>query len=261
MTKINTKALLKILEGIDKNNPKPAYSNLEILNELQNILADTGQAIQRLTEEQAIKMILWQGILNQYGIYGNKKGSDRKFYKKNPLTGDTEETTYASKSFSRGKVLSIDFGTSNIDYEFSLTHTGIVIADYPNLVVVIPVTSQSDTKYDSLPEKIKEAMVPIAKSDYPLFENDSYALLHHIRSVSKNRITKIIGSISKTKLMDQLEQKLYEQHSVFIKKKNDEKIKELECKIQELENKNEELRKEILQKNEKELEKGNKNLN
>lgn len=64
MTKINTKALLKILEGIDKNNPKPAYSNLEILNELQNILAYTGQAIQRLTEEQSIKMILWQGILN-----------------------------------------------------------------------------------------------------------------------------------------------------------------------------------------------------
>ncbi|RFU70620.1 type II toxin-antitoxin system PemK/MazF family toxin [Peribacillus saganii] len=231
MAKIDTKSLFSILNAVDENNPKLAHTNLTILNELQNILADTGQAIQRLTEEEAIKTILWQGVLNEFGIYGDKKGTNRVFYKKNKATGKSDPTTFASESFSRGKVLSIDFGTSNLDYEFSLTHTGIVLAEYKNLLVVVPVTSQKDKTLTSLPKEIQDVLIPITKKEYPFFENDSFALLHHIRSISKNRITKVIGSVAKTDIMDQIEEKLYEKHSVFIKSTNDKKIKSLEEQV------------------------------
>lgn len=82
---------------------------------------------------------------------------------------------------------------------------------------------------------LAESFVPVYKKDYPQFENDSYILTHQIRSVSKNRITKIIGTIAKTKLMEQIEAMLYNTQTTFIKKQNTDKAEQLYKTIGQLE--------------------------
>lgn len=106
-------------------------------------------------------------------------------------------------------MLSIDFGTSNIDRELALTHTGIVLADYTGMVIVVPITSQTSLDLNKLSPDIKGDIIPILKKDYPQIENDSYILMHQLRCISKNRITKtgIIGSISNTKILEEIELK------------------------------------------------------
>lgn len=114
---INTKTLFALLKEADSDK-KAAGSNKLVIDELKNILNDTINIVKNITIEQAIKTILWQGILNEYGIYGRKTNEPRKFFKFNARIKKKEEYIFYHESFSRGTMLSVDFGTSNIGREF-----------------------------------------------------------------------------------------------------------------------------------------------
>lgn len=224
----NAANLLKILNDEKINKYNVAKSNKIILQELNNNLSDTYDLVEELTIEQSIKYMLWNGLLNQYGMYGQKRESPREF-------GKFPKKIYYNESYSRGKVLSIDFGTSNLGRELSLTHSGIVMADYSGIVVVIPITSQKEHGLTRLAPDIQKVTIPILHSEYPNIEEDSFILLHQIRAVSKNRITKVITSLSKTKIMQEIEEKLFETQTPYMKKIYNDEINKLKEKIKQLE--------------------------
>jgi mRNA-degrading endonuclease toxin of MazEF toxin-antitoxin module len=232
--KLDLKSLFKILEekDIDSNL---AYTNKVVLSELNKLLISTGNNIKQMTIEQAIKTILWQGVLNDFGIFSPQKESSRKFYKWQ--NGKRIEQIYYNREYPKGSLLSIDFGTSNMGREFSLTHTSVVIDDFSGFVVVIPLTSQKDKQLDNLPQEIKDVIIPVYKKDYPILENDSYILTHQIKSVSKNRITKEIGTFAKTEILNNIENIIYNRFSSYIKKCNDDHINKLNNEVEQLKSK------------------------
>lgn len=196
---------------------KKASTNPILMRELDNQLQDTKFRIQNQNIERACKILVWNNMLNMFGLYGTKAEGIRTFVKKDAHGIKIGESDY-NQRYSRGKVLSIDFGTSNISREFSFTHGGIVIADYNSIVVVAPITSQKETGLDKYSPDIQNSIIPILHSEYTNIKEDSFILLHQIRAVSKNRITKIVTSLSNTELMLDIEKKLIELHSPYSKK-------------------------------------------
>lgn len=204
--------MIKLLDSLsDVDKGKKARNFNSIKAQIDNVMLDTKIMLNNQSAEDVIKYILWQGILNQYGIFGQKRNDERTF------KGGKEN--YYSKSYIHGDLLSIDFGTSNLGNEFAFTHTAIVIADYTDYVLVIPVTSCKEGRLEDTPEDEIRDILTITKKDFEDIESDSYVLLYQIRSVSKNRITKYIGTISGTNILDNIDKKIIE---IFAPKAVDE---------------------------------------
>ncbi|MGD6876769.1 type II toxin-antitoxin system PemK/MazF family toxin [Bacillus infantis] len=231
--KINTKVLFETLKNKEALNKK-AGENKEISKEIDKVSFNLSLHMKELDTEKAIKKILWEGVLNQFGTFGTKSGHIKSFQKKG---NNGEQTIFDyNKQFSKGKMVSIDFGTSNIDRELSLTHTGIVLADYTGLMVVVPITSQTSMEFNNLAEDIQNDVIPIYSRDYSQVENDSYILMHQIRTVSKNRITKngIVGSLAGTHIMKEIENKLLKMMLFDYYEEQQSKIESLEKEIEML---------------------------
>ncbi|MFO1442793.1 type II toxin-antitoxin system PemK/MazF family toxin [Bacillus sp. Bva_UNVM-123] len=233
MAKINSIKLFELLEDINIIN-KQAKDIDDIAIEIDKVTSNLNHWLKNLEAEKAIKKILWEGILKQYGTYGTKSGQVKSFKKKNK-NKEIVEFDF-NEQFSKGKLLSIDFGTSNIDRELSLTHTGIVLADYTGFVLVVPITSQSSLEFENLAPDIQKDIIPIYKMDYNQIENNSYILIHQMRVVSKNRITKkgIIGSLAGTEIMKVIEDKLIKIIAFDYYNSQQEKILSLEKEIENL---------------------------
>ena len=229
---IDAKKLFEILNSEEINKLEPASTILDIEKQTETTLLDTKNLINTVTIEQAIKHILWNGIWNQYGIYG--KNRDKPKIYKTLKDGKKVEKSFYNERYSRGKLLSIDFGTSNIGRELSFTHAGIVLADYVGITVVVPITSQKEYGLSKLSSDIQKVVIPIYKNEYPSIGDDSYILVHQIRAVSKNRITKVIMSFSKTDVMKQIEEKLLEIHTPYIKKIYTDEIIRLKDEVSNL---------------------------
>lgn len=231
MAKIDTEKLFRILNDETLVNKK-AKDVDELMVEINKVPFNIKRWLSNLDVEQSIKKILWEGILNQYGTFGTKSGQVKKY--KNKKKGIEYDF---NQQFTKGKLLSIDFGTSNIDRELSLTHTGIVLADYTGMVIVVPMTSQTSIEYDNLAPDIQNDVIPIYKKDYSQIENDSYILMHQMRVISKNRITKkgIIGSLAGTEVMKNIELKIIKILAYSYYLEQEEKIKMLETRVKELE--------------------------
>ncbi|ALS23172.1 type II toxin-antitoxin system PemK/MazF family toxin [Paenibacillus naphthalenovorans] len=230
------KGLLKIISDktrAEEISTQLAHTEPKVLSELPKNLKDTEEIIKNVTIEEAIKYILWNGLWNQYGLFGAKKETPRIFKEKDE-NGQIIEKEYFSKRYSRGKLLSVDLGVSNIGREFCYTHTGIVIDDYPGIVIIIPMTSIKEFEMTRIPLEVRKATIPVLTRDYPQIKEDSYILTNQIRAVSKNRITKVVGSISRTKLMQEIEEMLFERHTPYIKKLKNERIEALEKEVMEL---------------------------
>jgi len=206
--RFNAKKLINLLSSMteeDKN--KKAQTNNIIKEELEKVLDETRFTVQRQNREEAIKYALWQGLLNQYGIFGSK----RKMHK-NSLYDNT---------YIHGDLISIDFGTSNIGAEFSYTHTAIVLKSYTDYVVVLPITSNKEGRLENKPQDEQADTMLITNSDFSDIESDSYIMLYQIRSVSKNRIQKVIGTISNSTLMKEIDRKLMNMYIPYIQTEYD----------------------------------------
>jgi len=224
--------LINILKNKSINKSDVAKTNSVLVSEMDNCFEDTKSIINELTVEKAIKYVLWNGLCNNYGLHGINRNKSREF--KINKKGNTIKKYYYKQRYGRGKLLSIDFGTSNIGRELAYTHSGIVLADYTDYVVVVPITSKKDFNLSQLAPDIQKVILLIEKSEYPKIDSDSYVLMHQIKSVSKNRITKIITSFSKTKMMEQIEQKLFEVHCPYMNMKYKKTINNLDAEIKRL---------------------------
>lgn len=201
--KFNAKKLIRQLNSMSEGEKnKKAYTDSFIKNEVKKVCKETHIQICRQNREEAIKSALWQGLLNQYGIFGSKKGQ----YK----------TSLYTKIYEHGDLVSIDFGTSNIGMEFSYTHTAIVLKSYTDYLVVIPTTSCKEGRLEHKPSDEQKDTLIITDNDFNDIESDSYVMLYQIRSVSKNRIQKIIGSIKGTDLLYNIDKKLVSMFSESI---------------------------------------------
>lgn len=203
MPKFRALELINLLNSMsEEDKKKKAQSDSVIKDEIKNVLDDTKVILYRQNREDAIKYALWQGLLNQYGIFGSKRTQHR-------ILGKTKENYY-DQCYSFGDLIGVDFGTSNVGSEFSFTHTAIVVSAYTDYLVVIPTTSCKDGRLESKPIDEQSATMIIKKDDFPDIESDSYILLYQLRSISRNRVVKRVGTISDSALLRQISQKLFE---------------------------------------------------
>lgn len=231
---INT---LNSMSDIDKS--KKAQSNTVIKEEIDNVMEDTKISLYNQDREHAVKYALWQGLLNQYGLFGTRRSTKRLF-------GKNKDINYYDDSYEHGDLISIDFGTSNLDKEFSFTHTAIVLKSYTDYIVVIPTTSCKDGRLETKPQDEQDDTLIITSNDFENIESDSYIMLYQIRSVSKNRIQKKIGTINGKELLSKIDYKIaqifansfYDELDVFKQElcKTKSENEELHMKVQELRN-------------------------
>lgn len=184
----------------DKN--KKAQSDSVIKEEIEHVMNDTKFLLKRQPRESAIKYILWQGLLNQYGLFGTKRQDKRTFGK--------NKNTYYDQEYNHGDLISIDFGTSNLDKEFSFTHTAIVLKAYTDFIVVIPTTSCKEGRLENKPEDEQEDTLLLTNKDFDDLAAESYIMVYQTKSVSKNRIQGRIGTINGTSLMNKIDEKISE---------------------------------------------------
>lgn len=180
---------------------KKAQSSTELKNEIKNVLYDTKIILYNQTREDAIKYILWQGLLNRYGIFGTNRNQHRLF--------NGGKIDYYSQEYKHGDIVSIDFGTSNIGSEFSFTHTALVLHSFTDFLIVIPITTAKSKRLENKPIDEQESTLIIQKEDFPFIESDSYVLVYQIKSVSKNRITKKIGNVSNSKFLCDVDNEVF----------------------------------------------------
>lgn len=214
---INKVLLQKILNNIEENK----LSNISIKTiedvriELESTIKTSLSLLYKTNLKEVIEFILWNDIWNQYGIYGTDKFKNRN--------------NSSINSYSRGRLLLIDFGNHNIGLEFSLEHMGVVIRDFDGLLEVVPITSDHGQIYN---KHIENVIIRIKKDEYPQFNNDSILLIHQIQSIGKNRIVRDIGqSIAFTPLMELLEEKISKTYSPFKMKNISEEINKLKKDI------------------------------
>lgn len=193
----NANNVIKILNDLsEEDKVKKVFSSKEIKEEIKKLCNDIKLILYHQNREDALKYALWQGLLNQYGIFGTK----RNLHKTPLYTGD----------FKHGDLISIDFGTSNIGREFSYTHTAIVLKNYTDYIVVIPITSCKDGRLEHKPIDEQRDTLVLTNKDFKDLDSESYIMLYQMRSVSKNRIQKKIGSIANSELMNNIDYKLAE---------------------------------------------------
>lgn len=200
----NIIARLKNMSDVDKN--KKANSDTIIKEEINNVMDDVKISLYRQSREKAAKYVLWQGLLNQYGLFGTQRNNKRLF-------GKNKDINYYDTEYSHGDLVSVDFGTSNLDKEFSFTHTAIVLKSYTDYIVVLPTTSCKEGRLENRPKDEQQDTLTITSEDFKEIESDSYIMLYQIRSVSKNRIQKTIGTIKDTELIKKIDYKMSEIYS------------------------------------------------
>jgi mRNA-degrading endonuclease toxin of MazEF toxin-antitoxin module len=201
MSKLNVHNLISVLKDNFINKKQKASTSPVIRSELENLFQDMETMLLNQNIEESVKYILWQGLLNRYGIFGYDRNTVRMF--------GVNKTSYSDKTYKRGDVLSIDFGASNLGNEFSYTHLGIVINDYTDYSVIVPLTSFKEERLESKPEDQKNATMLLYKEDYNFLEDDSLVLIYQIRSISKNRITKYIGRVDDSEFFDNIFSKMF----------------------------------------------------
>ena len=240
MSKFNAQNIINRLNQMnsDDKNKKANTDNI-IKTEIDNVMEDTKIALYRQGRENAIKYALWQGLLNQYGLFGSKRNEKRLF-------GRNKDINYYDAQYDHGDLISVDFGTSNIDKEFSFTHTAIVLKSYTDYIVVIPTTSCKEGRLETKPQDEQNDTLIITSDDFENIESDSYIMLYQIRSISKNRIQKKIGTINGKELLSKIDYKIaqifadsfYDEFDVFKQElcKTKSENEELHMEVQELRN-------------------------
>ena len=240
MPKFSASRIISALNSMgDTAKSKKAQSNTVIKEEIDNVMEDTKISLYNQDREHAVKYALWQGLLNQYGLFGTRRSTKRLF-------GKNKDINYYDDNYEHGDLISIDFGTSNLDKEFSFTHTAIVLKSYTDYIVVIPTTSCKDGRLETKPQDEQDDTLIITSNDFENIESDSYIMLYQIRSVSKNRIQKKIGTINGKELLSKIDYKIaqifansfYDKLDVLKKElcKTKSENEELHMEVQELKN-------------------------
>jgi len=100
----NIIARLKNMSDVDKN--KKANSDTIIKEEINNVMDDVKISLYRQSREKAAKYVLWQGLLNQYGLFGTQRNNKRLFGKNKDI--NYYDTEYCKISMSCTPAWSIE---------------------------------------------------------------------------------------------------------------------------------------------------------
>ncbi len=95
---------------------------------------------------------------------------------------------------------------------------------------MLPITSNKEGRLENKPQDEQADTMLITNSDFSDIESDSYIMLYQIRSVSKNRIQKIIGTISDSTLMKEIDRKLMNMYIPYIQTEYDKLLSMIEEK-------------------------------
>jgi len=83
MPKFSAVRIINALNSMSKEDKsKKAQSNTIIKEEINNVMEDTKISLYNQDREYAVKYALWQGLLNQYGLFGTRRSTKRLFGKK-----------------------------------------------------------------------------------------------------------------------------------------------------------------------------------
>jgi mRNA-degrading endonuclease toxin of MazEF toxin-antitoxin module len=142
---------------------------------------ETEQLVKTFPLKASVPYLLWNDLLNKHTLNGS------------------EYDTYAMKNaggtpirYARGRKVLVDFGYG-VDRELFQPHPAIVLADFQELITVVPTTSDDGSVFH---EDVKKAIIKVpsdatgAPGDRPIFPKDTIINLHQIKVVSKNRVQK-----------------------------------------------------------------------
>ena len=80
MPKFSAGKIINALNNMsDGDKSKKAQSNAVIKEEIDNVMEDTKISLYNQNRERAVKYALWQGLLNQYGLFGTRRSTKRLF--------------------------------------------------------------------------------------------------------------------------------------------------------------------------------------
>lgn len=156
------------IKEFEKNHAKHVISKtVEKVNmELLLTLNDSTQLIQSKKCKDAVPYIMWNDFVNNYGTLAQK------------ITG-----TY--NRYSWGRKIFVNFGMTNIQTELSYPHPAILIYNFANTAIVVPITS--DDKVTDFAADIEHCIIKV-KQDGSIFPKDSIINIHQICSIHKERI-------------------------------------------------------------------------
>lgn len=167
----------KLLTFQKSNITTPVAKHHYLKSELENVLLDTKNLVEPHTAKKVIPFILWQNMWNEFGFFGSQKDGKRR--------------REATKKYSRGRKVFVDLGY-NISHEKSEPHPAIVLFNFVNLLVVIPTTSNDNSKITRMEQNIQK-MDLVVPADGVIFPKETILQLHQIRMISKNRIITDLG--------------------------------------------------------------------
>jgi mRNA-degrading endonuclease toxin of MazEF toxin-antitoxin module len=220
---------LTTASAADKHRPTRTHPMLQ--GELANTIRDTLDLFDNLSAEEAAQFILWHDLWLDFGTYGVKRRSERT-------------PGFSFNRWDRGQIISVDFGL-NIGKEFSFMHPAIVVTNFYDFVIVVPLTGDEGPIPKTYPKDIDGAMLRVKKTDPRLIDKttglqiqlnkDSIAMVPHVRCISKNRIRNNTGiNIANTPFFEEIQDTLYRYLCSDLVKKHELNVKELEAQIETL---------------------------
>ncbi|MFE8701082.1 type II toxin-antitoxin system PemK/MazF family toxin [Cytobacillus sp. FJAT-54145] len=152
--------------------------------------SDSKQQLEQQNVELMLPFVLWNDIWNRYGTFGTRRNQLRN--------------GFSGRKYARGRKVFVDFGY-NIGREASMKHPAIVVAQFKELLIVAPETSDDGRPFSPDIEKV----VIKCPKDGSVFMKDTIVELHQLRCIAKNRIIKDLGVSAKNyvlpnPLVDQL---------------------------------------------------------
>ncbi len=148
-----------------------------IMDQLSETLKDTETLVQSFKLKDSVPFLFWNNLLNEHTLKAKKYDSYRTNNAGVPIR------------YSRGHKVLIDFGYG-IDRELFQPHPAIILADFEEMIAVVPTTSDDGSGFN---EKVKKAIIQIPNDTpldgkKPIFPKPTIINLHQIRVVSKNRV-------------------------------------------------------------------------
>lgn len=171
--------------------------NVDKVNmELLLTLNESIDLVQDVKCKDAVPYIIWNDFLNENGTLAPKK-----------------DKTY--NRYVWGRKVFVDFGMTNIQTELSYPHPAIILYNFANTAIVIPITT--DDKITGFTSDIERCIVKV-KADNKIFPHDSIINMHQMCSIHKERIIKDLGCNVKEFVLDAKEiarLNSYEEYHVF----------------------------------------------
>ncbi|WP_270166713.1 hypothetical protein [Paenibacillus sp. SYP-B4298] len=196
-----------------------------ILEQLSETLHETEQLVQTFNLGDSIPFLIWNNLLNKHTLNGSKKDTYQKNANGIPIR------------FARGRKVTIDFGYG-IDRELFQPHPAIVLADYQELMAVVPTTSDDGSVFH---DEVKKAIIRVPSdavensASYPIFPRNTVINLHQIRVVSKNRIISDLRcNVKDYRVPDHIIDELNEYFPFPVLKHKDHLLRAIEMKLAQL---------------------------